>query len=43
MEPEGLLQNSQVPSTVPILSPIDPVHVPTSHYLNINVNIILTE
>ena len=34
--------HSQVSKTVPILSPIDPVHVPTSHYLKINVNIILT-
>jgi len=42
MEPEGLLPHSQAPNTVTILSPIDPVHAPTSHYLKINVNISLT-
>ena len=30
------------PSPVPILSQIDPVHTPTSHFLNIHFNIILT-
>ena len=40
MEPEGSLPHSQVP-TLPILSQLDPVHTPTSHFLKIHINIIL--
>ena len=41
MEPKGSLLHSQVPTTFPMLSHIDPVHALTSHFLNIHLNIIL--
>ena len=33
--------HSQVPATVLILSQIDPVHEPTSHFLKVHLNIVL--
>ena len=41
MELEGSLPHSQVPSPVPILNQLDLVHRPTSHFLKIQINIIL--
>jgi hypothetical protein len=41
MEPEGSLPHLQVPAPVSILYQINPVHTPTSHFLNIHLNIIL--
>jgi hypothetical protein len=40
MEPEGALSHSQKPA-VTILSQLDPVHTPTSHFLTIHLNINL--
>jgi hypothetical protein len=41
MEPEGSLPHSQAPDTCHFLSQLDPVHTPTSHFLQIHLNIIL--
>ena len=41
MEPEGSLPHHKHPSPVPILSQLDPVHTPTSHFLEIHLNIVL--
>ena len=41
METEGSLPHSQVPTTCPILSQLDPVCTLTSHFLNTHLNIIL--
>jgi len=41
MESEDSLPHSQVPATVPILTQLDPVHTPTSHFLKTHLNIIL--
>jgi len=40
MEPEGSLRTHKSPPPVPILSQLDPVHIPTPHYLKIRLNII---
>ena len=40
MEPEGSLPQSQLSATCPYPEPADPVHTPTSHFLNIHLNII---
>jgi len=40
MEPEGSLPHSQGPPPVPILGQPNPVHIPTSHLLEIHPNII---
>jgi len=40
MEPECSLPHSQVPP-VPILSQLDPLQTPTSHFLKVHLNIIL--
>jgi len=41
MKPEVALPHSQVPTTCPYLSQLNPVHIPTSHFLKIHLNIIL--
>jgi hypothetical protein len=39
MEPEGSLPLNKCPPPVPVLRQLDPVHAPTSHLLNIHLNI----
>ena len=41
MEPEGSLPHSQVPATCPYPEPARTGQTPTSHFLKINLNIIL--
>jgi len=41
VKPESSLLHSQVPATCPSLSQLNPVHTPTSHFLKIQLNIIL--
>jgi hypothetical protein len=41
MEPEGSYCNQKLPLPIPILSQLDLVHTPTSHFLKTHLNIIL--
>ena len=41
MEPEGSLPHLQVPTPIPVLSQLDTVLTPTSHFPKIHLNIIL--
>jgi len=41
MELEGSLPHSQVPTNSPYPSQLNPVHIPTSHFLKLHLNIIL--
>ena len=41
MEPESSFRIHKYPPTVPLLSQFDPVHTPKSHFLKIQLNIIL--
>jgi hypothetical protein len=40
MEPKGSLPQPQVPATCPLMSQLDLVHTPTSHFLKFHLNII---
>jgi hypothetical protein len=39
---EGSLPHSPVPATCPYLSQLDPVHTPTSHFLKIHTERIIS-
>jgi hypothetical protein len=42
MELQISLPHSKVPATCPFLSQLDPIHIPTSQYLNIHLKITIT-